>query len=88
MMEARLLHDHERIRGVASDLKALLALTVAPETSQLSAARWAFASALMQHLAVKERHIYSKLEHDPRPNVQSYFALTKSDLLKRFDAYT
>jgi Hemerythrin HHE cation binding domain len=88
MMEARLLQDHEKIRIIASDLRTLLASNEVPETSRLSAVRWAFASALMQHLAVKERHIYSKLEHDPRPDVQSYFVRTKDDLLKRFNAYT
>ncbi len=88
MMEKRLLEDHERIRVIASTLKELLAHDIAPDANQLASARWAFASALMQHLAIKERHIYSKLDHDPRPDVQSYFARTKADLMKRFEAYT
>ena len=42
----------------------------------------------MQHLALKERYLYSKLEADPRDEVRSYFAAWKRELLDLFALYT
>ena len=42
----------------------------------------------MQHLALKERYLYSKLETDPRAEVRSYFAAWKRELLDLFALYT
>ena len=42
----------------------------------------------MQHLAVKERHVYAKLEIDQRLPVRAFFEKSKADLVARFDEYT
>lgn len=80
--------DYVRVLGLADGLKALLNSPASVEAGGLIAARWAFASALMQHLAVKERHIYAKLELDLRPEVAAFSRRSRADLQRCFDAYT
>ncbi len=87
-MEEKLLRDHHRVVEIANNLKDILRETNAPNAQSLASARWAFAAALMQHLAVKERHLYAKFEHDDRPFVKAYFEKSKTDLLKCFQSYT
>lgn len=87
-MKERFVKDHRRIGTLAADLRSLLRGPAPTDPDALVSARWAFASALMQHLASKERHIYAKLEHDPRMEIVTYSAKSKSDLIRRFAAYT
>jgi len=87
-VQEQLLREHSRIFGLAAELNALLASAIPVDPDVLAKARWSFASALMQHLAVKERYIYAKLEQDRRPQVEAFYASSKSDLLGRFAAYT
>ena len=87
-MELKIAHGNQRVVKMAERLKDVLNQIEAPDDQSLASARWAFASALMQNLAVKERHLYTKLEQDSRPEVAAYFALSKADLLSRFEAYT
>jgi hypothetical protein len=86
-MRERLIADHARIARLAAELIAVLSEPIPPDPFKLSSARWAFASQLMQHLALKERHIYAKLETDERQQVRQAFERSKIDLLKRFDQY-
>lgn len=79
---------HDKVRDIAARLKNMLTVDVPPDLHELASARWAFASALMQLLATKERYIYAKLEQDERPDVKRYFDGSKIDLQRRFDAYT
>jgi hypothetical protein len=83
----RFARDHEHVRALADCLKTLLNGPPPSDVQVLTSARWAFASALMQGLAVKERHIYAKLEQDARTNVVAFSERSKVDLLGRFDAY-
>ncbi len=87
-MRERFLSDHARINALAADLIALIDLPAPPDVFKLSGARWAFASNLMQHLAIKERHVYAKLEADLRPEAQALFAKSKADIVQRFADYT
>ena len=87
-MDDKFILDNQRVFTTATSLIALLADFNASGDQALAAARWAFASALMQNLAIKERHLYTKLEHDSRPEVRAYFARSKADLLNRFQSYT
>ncbi|WP_145959052.1 hypothetical protein [Sphingobium sp. SCG-1] len=86
-MNMKLAFNHDDVRTKATRLKGLLGQDVRPDVQQLASARWAFASALMQLLATKERYIYTKLELDERPEVNRYFDRSKKDLRRRFDAY-
>jgi hypothetical protein len=86
-MRDRFLKDHARINQFAAELIDVLNVASPPDSIMLSKARWAFASTLMQHLAIKERHLYAKLEGDGRPEVTQAFAASKADLLRRFDRY-
>ena len=63
----RFSRDHEQVVKLGENLKVLLKGATPCDIQDLASARWAFASALMQTLAIKERHIYAKLEHDPSP---------------------
>jgi hypothetical protein len=83
----RFARDHERVRALADGLKTLLNGPPPSDVQVLASARWAFASALMQGLAIKERHIYAKLEQDARAYVVAFSNRSKTDLLGRFDAY-
>ncbi|MDQ9785843.1 hypothetical protein, partial [Serratia marcescens] len=87
-MRERFVKDHARIAQIASELIGVLDGPSPPDSLTLSKVRWAFASCLMQHLAIKERHLYAKLEGDDRPEVSQAFANSKADLLRRFDLYT
>ena len=83
----RFARDHERVGALADGLKTLLNGPPPNDVQVLASARWAFASALMQGLAIKERHIYAKLEQDARAHVAAFSERSKADLLGRFDAY-
>ncbi len=87
-MITQVTSGHENVRSIAARLKEMLASDTPPEMQVLASARWAFASALMQLLATKERYIYTKLEQHAQPDVRQYFEKSKADLKRRFDAYT
>jgi hypothetical protein len=87
-MIAQVTSGHENVRTMAARLKEMLGSDTPPEMQALASARWALASALMQLLATKERHIYTKLEQHARPEVRQYFERSKADLKRWFDTYT
>jgi hypothetical protein len=80
--------DHVRIYGLGAEPRSVLNAATAADPQVLAITRWYFASAILQHLAVKERYVYAKLEHDPRPEVIAYFHASKADLVRRFASYT
>ena len=87
-MRERFVRDHDRIAQIASEVTVMFSSPSPPDALMLSKARWTFASNLMQHLAIKERHLYAKLEADARREVTQAFACSKADLLRLFDQYT
>jgi uncharacterized short protein YbdD (DUF466 family) len=84
----KLTLDHATVRTAADALISILSGQAPDDTSALASARWAFASRLMQHLALKERYIYTKLEQHPDASVRTEFEKSKEDLLARFSLYT
>ena len=77
--------EHRRVVAHADRLLAILKAPH-PDRETLVDARWAFASALLKHLAEKERHVYAKLEAGTG-DVARMGEGSKADLLARFDRY-
>ncbi len=82
-----MLHDHEKIRGCAARLHALTDLPAPGDMIALAAARWDLGSAVMRHLAYEDRHLYSKLEQDSRPEIQATGRAFQDELRTLFGSY-
>lgn len=87
-MEDRILQDQRRVLDAADRLKSVLENKASAASDILAKERWHFASVLMQHLALNERHIYARLDQDPRADVKAFFGGFKGALQQCFDAYT
>ncbi|MEZ5710801.1 MAG: hemerythrin domain-containing protein [Blastomonas sp.] len=68
-MLSKLLADHDQLRQKGAVLRAFLNQPEFPCPYELAHARWDVCSAVLQHLAYEDRHLYSKLLSDPRPHV-------------------
>jgi len=86
-MIERMLADHARLRACADCLERLLSSPALPDMDALAEARWALGSAMMQHLAFEERHLYAHLNRDPRPHVRRIAASFQADLASSFAPY-
>lgn len=77
----KLLQDHAVLREKGEALIALLDLPAMPDQQVLAQTRWELSSLMMQHLALEDRYLYSKLISDPRPHVRSIGEKFQQELL-------
>ncbi len=86
-MLATMLQDHEKLRGCAARLRALIDRPAPCDMTELAAARWDLGSTMMRHLAFEDRHLYAKLEQDHRPEINAIGRAFQAELRDRFGAY-
>ena len=88
---SRLYRDQEELRAVAAELTTLCSQPHPPERTVLRDTRWRLARALLRHLPLKDRMVYSRLRHHPDPAVVA-IAVRYSDeaamLFGQFEAHT
>jgi hypothetical protein len=83
----RLLRDHAVMRDRGNTLLALLDQSEPPPSDVLADARWRLSSYIMQHLALEDRHLYTKLLSDDRPHVQATGRRFQAELADLFSGF-
>lgn len=86
-MLSTMLQDHQKIRRCAVRLRALTDQATPCDMAELAAARWELGSNVMRHLAYEDRHLYSKLEQDGRPEINATGRAFQGELRVLFGAY-
>lgn len=86
-MLKRLLRDHAIMRERGDTLLALLDQSEPPPSDVLADARWQLSSYIMQHLALEDRHLYTKLLNDDRAHVQQTGRRFQAELAELFGSY-
>jgi hypothetical protein len=86
-MLATMLQDHEKLRLCAARLRTLVDAPSPCDMAELAAARWDLGSTMMRHLAFEDRHLYSKLGQDGRPDIRATGQSFQAELRSHFDAY-
>lgn len=84
----KLKQDHATIRIKAQTLVDLLDQDAAPDRAILADARWQVSSFIMQHLAYEDRHLYSKLLRDHRPQVAETGRQFQAELAELFASFS
>ena len=70
MLIARLLNEHSKLRSLGAEMATLVANAEPCDLAELARCRWNVARSLHLHLAYEERHLFSRYETDPRPEVR------------------
>lgn len=86
-MLERLLRDHALMRERGRTLLGLLDQPEPPPSDVLADARWQLSSHIMQHLALEDRHLYTKLLQDDRPHVQEAGRRFQAELAELFGCF-
>lgn len=86
-MLKKLLQDHAMMRQKAQTLVDLLGQDSMPDRQVLANKRWQLSSFIMQHLAFEDRHLYSKLPDDERPQVVALGKRFQADLAELFTSF-
>jgi len=84
----KLRRDHEDLRAKGEVVRALLLSPSPPAPETLAHARWSLSSAVMQHLAFEDRHLYAKLLTDARPYVVALGKQFETELGQLFSRYS
>lgn len=84
----RLLHEHAKLRWLAADLLALVAVPKPCALDELARRRWELARTVHIHLAYEERQLFAPLEADPRSDVRAAAAMAKRSVERLHVAYT
>jgi hypothetical protein len=77
MHVARLLSDHAKLRSLGAGLLGLVSSAEPSDLAELARLRWDLARAVHLHLAYEERHLFHRLEADPRADVRTAAASAK-----------
>jgi hypothetical protein len=74
---ARLLSEHAKLRALGADLVALVSSGEPCDLAELARRRWDLARMVHLHLAYEQRHLFARLENDPRNEVHLASAKAK-----------
>lgn len=83
----RLLHEHAKLRSLAADLLALVAVPEPCALDELAHRRWELARTIHMHLAYEERQLFAPLATDPRSDVRTAAAMAKRSVELLHAAY-
>lgn len=84
----KILRDHAILRERGENLIALLELKEMPDAKLLAEVRWQLSSHVMQHLALKDRCLYTKLLNDPRAHVRTLGEMFHRELTDMYVQYS
>ena len=70
MQVTRLLSEHAKLRTLGAELVALVSTSEPCDLEELAQRRWNLARVVHMHLAYEERHLFARLEEDPRVEVR------------------
>jgi hypothetical protein len=83
----KLRNDHLKLRQMSANLLEIVRSEEPADLKALSICRWELARLLLQHLPVEDRHVYRRLESDPRPTVSALAKKFRTELESSYDRF-
>ncbi len=84
---ARLLNEHAKLRALGIDLVALVSSGEPCDLAELARRRWDLSRTVHLHLAYEQRHLFARLEDDPRNEVRLASAKAKRAIEQLHNSY-